>query len=75
MDKKEVLKTLVKIYHNHCQTSRWNRLNGYEEMANQSIHQAFGVKESAIALGISEDDFDEAYKAYRKLKRIENRQA
>lgn len=75
MDKKEVLKTLVNIYHNHRQTSKWNRLNGYEEMANQSIHQAFGVKESAIALGISEDDFDEAYKAYRKLKRIENCQA
>lgn len=74
MNRKEVLKTLVEIYHNHRQASKWNRFNGYTEMANQSLHQAFGVKESAVALGISEDDFDEAYKAYRKLKRIENRQ-
>ena len=69
MERKEMLKKLAEVFAENMRTARKLKLNGYDELSQQSYHQALGVQESAEALGFDHKEFAEAVKEARKALR------
>ena len=69
MERKEVLKKLAKVFAENMRTARKLKQQGYEELSQQSYHQALGVHESAEALGFNLQEFHDAVKEARREMR------
>lgn len=69
MEKKIILEKLAMVFAENMRTARKLKLEGYEELSQQSYHQALGVHESAEALGITLQEFHDAVReARRKIR-------
>jgi hypothetical protein len=66
MERKFVLETLAKQFAENMRTARQLKNQGYEELSQQSYHQALGVHESADALGFTLQEFHDAVKEARR---------
>lgn len=70
MERQEILKKLAEVFADNMRTARKLKLNGYDELSQQSYHQALGVQESAEALGFDLKEFTEAVKEARRAIRV-----
>ena len=70
MERQEILKKLAEVFADNMRTARKLKLNGYDELSQQSYHQALGVQESAEALGFNLKEFTEAVKEARRAIRV-----
>lgn len=71
--KEQMAMELVKEYREVKRVSLWNRRHGYKELADQGLHQAYGIERAAEVLGIDRCDFQALYKEYREQQRAERR--
>lgn len=69
--KAAVFERLTGQYNEMKRVSRWNRNNGYEDLARDGMHQAFGIEAAVEALGYEVSEFTE----YARNKRIADRRA
>jgi hypothetical protein len=67
-----VFERLAAPYNENLQVGKWNRHNGYEELAHDSMHQNYGIEASLEALGYDVVEF----RGYaREIRRKDKRQA
>jgi hypothetical protein len=67
--KAAVFERLAVGYNEVKRVSKWNRQNGYEDLARDGMHQAFGVESAVEALGYSVEEFKEYARQARREAR------
>lgn len=69
INKSDFLDSLIVEYEKLMSTAKFNRQHGHPAMAEQAMHQAYGIETSAELAGISRELFQVAYKAWRQVLR------